>query len=133
MLILIRMTQLCFSNSIWVTSQARQEHKIFSLSQSVTPKSHHLKRLISRAKPQRGPPLAKGVKKVCKDHRNPCLVTVSSSATLAMHGATPARLAVLGMCCDILGSGLILPGLSTHGTDRLPGQSESCCLHNRAL
>lgn len=27
MLILILMTQLCFTNSIWVTSQARQEHK----------------------------------------------------------------------------------------------------------
>lgn len=38
MLILIRMTQLCFTNSIWVTSWARQEHKIFSLSQSITQK-----------------------------------------------------------------------------------------------
>lgn len=64
MLILIRMTQLCFTNSIWVTSQARQEHKIFSLSQSVTRKSKHLKILISKAKPRRWPLLGKGMKKV---------------------------------------------------------------------
>lgn len=55
MLILIHMTQLCFTNSIWVTSQARQEHKIFSLSQSVTPKSKCLKMLIFTAKPPRSP------------------------------------------------------------------------------
>lgn len=63
MLILIRMTQLCFANSIWVTRQARQEHKIFHLSLSVTPKSKHLEILISTAKPQRHPPLGKGREK----------------------------------------------------------------------
>lgn len=64
MLILILMTQLCFTNSIWVTSQARQEHKYLACLSRLYQKSKYLKILISRAKCQRCPPLGKGTSKL---------------------------------------------------------------------